>query len=212
MSNCFPMDCSLQGSSVHGILQARILEWVAILFFRGFSKPRDQMQVSCIINGFFTIWAVREALHFPFGFQKYFKGIPSLCFLRNWPIVLFLVYQAPKGLLQFSSMYKASLVAQLVKNPTAMQETWAQSLGWEDPLEKGMATHCSILGWRIPWTEEPCRLQSMGLQRVRHDWMINTLLDLNPVHFYMILVPCIYFLVSNTKSIGYIKLRTHSCC
>ena len=44
-----------------------------------------------------------------------------------------------------------------------------QSLGWEDPLEKGMATHSSILAWRIPWTEEPGRLQSMGLQRVRHD-------------------------------------------
>ena len=46
----------------------------------------------------------------------------------------------------------ASLVAQLVKNPPAMQETWAQSLGWEDPLEKGTATHSSILAWRIPWT------------------------------------------------------------
>ena len=61
----------------------------------------------------------------------------------------------------------ASLVAQVVKNPPAMQETWVQSLGWEDPLEKGIATHSSILAWRIPWTEEPGRLQSMGLQRVR---------------------------------------------
>ena len=49
----------------------------------------------------------------------------------------------------------ASLVAQLVKNPPAMQEIWVQSLGWEDPLEKGMATHSSILAWEIPWTEEP---------------------------------------------------------
>ena len=49
----------------------------------------------------------------------------------------------------------ASLVAQIVKNLPAMQETQVQSLGWEDPLEKGMATHCSILAWRIPWTEEP---------------------------------------------------------
>ena len=47
---------------------------------------------------------------------------------------------------------RASLVAQLVKNPTAMQETWAQSLGWEDPLQKGKATHSSMLAWRIPWT------------------------------------------------------------
>ena len=65
--------------------------------------------------------------------------------------------------------YWTSLVAQLVKNLPAVQETWVRSLGCEDPLEKGMATHSSILAWRIPWTEESCGLQSMGLQRVRHD-------------------------------------------
>ena len=63
----------------------------------------------------------------------------------------------------------SSLVAQMVKNPPAMQETWVQSLDWEDPPEKGMATHSSILAWRIPWTEEPGGLQSMGSQRVRRD-------------------------------------------
>ena len=63
----------------------------------------------------------------------------------------------------------ASLVAQLVKNPPAMQETWVQSLGWEDPLEKEMATHSSTLAWKIPWTEEPGRLQSMGSLGVGHD-------------------------------------------
>ena len=68
----------------------------------------------------------------------------------------------------------ASLAAQMLKNLPAMWETWVRSLGWEDPLEKGMATHCSILVWRIPWTEEPGGLQSMGLQRVRHDWAIFT--------------------------------------
>ena len=61
-----------------------------------------------------------------------------------------------------------SLMAQTVKNLTAMQETQVQSLSWEDPLEKGMATHSSILAWRIPRTEEPCGLQSVGSQRVRH--------------------------------------------
>ena len=61
------------------------------------------------------------------------------------------------------------MVAQVVKNPPAMQETRVPSLGWEDPLKKEMATHSSILAWRIPWTEEPSGLQSMGLQRVRHD-------------------------------------------
>ena len=63
----------------------------------------------------------------------------------------------------------ASLVAQMVKNPPAMWEAWVQSLGWEGPLEDGKATHSSILAWRIPWTEEPGGLQSMGLQRVRHN-------------------------------------------
>ena len=60
-------------------------------------------------------------------------------------------------------------VSSVVKNPPEMQEMWVQSLGQEDPLEKAMATHSSILAWRIPWTEKPAGLQSMGLQRVRHD-------------------------------------------
>ena len=63
----------------------------------------------------------------------------------------------------------ASLVAQRIKHLPAMQETWVESLGWEDPLVKEMATHSSILAWRIPWTEEPGGLQSTGLQRVGQD-------------------------------------------
>ena len=63
----------------------------------------------------------------------------------------------------------AFLVAQMVKNLPAMQETWVLSLGQEDPLEKGLATHSSILAWRIPWTEELGRLQSMGSQRVGYN-------------------------------------------
>ena len=62
-----------------------------------------------------------------------------------------------------------SLVAQRLKHLPAMRETWVQSLGGEDPLEKEMATHSSILAWRIPWAEEPGGLQSMGSQRVGHD-------------------------------------------
>ena len=60
-------------------------------------------------------------------------------------------------------------MAQAVKNQPAMREIWVQSLGQEDPLAKGMATHSSILVWEISWTEEPCGPQSMGLPRVRHD-------------------------------------------
>ena len=62
-----------------------------------------------------------------------------------------------------------SLVAQTVKRLSTMQETWVQSLGWEDPLEKEMAIHSSTIAWKIPQTEEPGRLQSMGSQRVGHD-------------------------------------------
>ena len=62
-----------------------------------------------------------------------------------------------------------SLVAQMVKCLRAIQETWVRSLGWEDLLEKEMATHSSTLAWKIPWTEEPGRLQSMGSQRVRQN-------------------------------------------
>ena len=57
----------------------------------------------------------------------------------------------------------------MVKNLPVMQETWVQSLGWENALEKRMPTHSSILAWKIPWTEDPGRLQTMGSQRVRHD-------------------------------------------
>ena len=70
---------------------------------------------------------------------------------------------------QQSYPIQTSLVAQTVKNPPAVWETWVQSLGWEDPLEEGMAIHPSILAWRIHITEEPGGLQSMVLQRVRHD-------------------------------------------
>ena len=61
------------------------------------------------------------------------------------------------------------MVAQTIKNLPAMQETGVQSLGWEDPLEEEIATHSSLLAWRIPWTEEPGGLQCMGSQRVRQD-------------------------------------------
>ena len=84
-------------------------------------------------------------------------------------------YEGIHSLIQqiFSSAFYehgAFLVAQTVKHLPAMQETWVWSLGQEDPLEKEMATHCSTVAWKIPWTEDPGRLQSMGSQRVRHNW------------------------------------------
>ena len=69
----------------------------------------------------------------------------------------------------YNLVHKGLPVAQTVKNLLAMQETWVRALGQEDPLEKGMDTHSSILAWRIPWTEEPGGLQSRGSQRVGHN-------------------------------------------
>ena len=116
MSNSvLPYGHSLPDSLVHGILQARILEWVSRPFSRGSSRPRDWTRISYIS---------RQVL---------------------------------------------SLVAQTVKRLSTMQETRVPSLGWEDPLEKEMAIHSSILAWKIPWREEPGRLQSMGSKRVKHD-------------------------------------------
>ena len=75
--------------------------------------------------------------------------------------------RSPGEVIDYPLQYSwASLVAELVKNPPAMQDTWVQSLGWEDPLEKGKATHSSILAWRIPWTEGPV---AYGVDIVRHD-------------------------------------------
>ena len=89
----------------------------------------------------------------------------------HWSFLLFLVsfsYISP--LIFISFLLPDSLVTQKVKHPSIMQETWFHSLGREDPLEKEMTTHFSTLAWKIPWTEEPGRLQSMGLQIVRHNW------------------------------------------
>ena len=98
-----------------------------------------------------------------------------LCFCIEGLCIVFVVFSELFCILQvFNSEYireilRASLVAQLVKNRPAMQETWVRFPGREDPLEKGQATHSSLPAWRIPWTEKPGVLQSMGSQRVRHD-------------------------------------------
>ena len=94
------------------------------------------------------------------------------------PLALFVVMLPKVHLTSYSRvlLMPKDLVDQMVKNLPSMLETWVLSLGWEDPLEKGMATQSSILAWRIPWAEEPGRLQSMGLQRVRQDWATNTTL------------------------------------
>ena len=85
---------------------------------------------------------------------------------------------------------KCFSVAQIVKNLPAMQEAWVWSLGWENPLDKGMATYSSNFSWRIPWREEPGRLQSTGLQRARQDWATNTSQLVHTHTYTNTLLPC----------------------
>ena len=94
----------------------------------------------------------------------------------------------------------ASLVAQMVKNLPTMQEPWVRSLGWDDPLEEGMATHSNILAWRIPLTEEPGRLQSMVSQRVRHDWVTKHIYMLYMhIHVSQMYITCQEMTYTNTR-------------
>ena len=134
-----PMDYSPPGSSVHGLLQARILEWVAMLPSRGSTQPRDQ---TCI---FYVSWIGR-------CIPGSSCGKESACNAGDLSLILRSGGSAGEGIGYPPQCSWASLVSQLVKNLPAMRETWVWSLGWEDPLEKGTATHSSILAWRIPWT------------------------------------------------------------
>ena len=120
-----------------------------------------------VMSNSVTPWTVTHQgpLSMEFSRQEYWSGLP---------------FPSPGDLPDpgleprfLSSYIPASLVAQTVKRLPAKWETWVRSLGWED-LEKEMATHSSTLAWKIPWMEEPGRLQSMGLQRVEHDWATFT--------------------------------------
>ena len=144
----------------------------------GPSRTRNQTPVSCIGRQILYHWVTRET--------------PKLFFLNKVLNVYKNIYSEPhRYTIQIQQLiivtftqslpYRvwAFLMAQIVKNAPAIQETWVWSLGWEDPLEEGMAAHSSILAWRIPWTEEPGGLQSMGSQRLRHDWVTSTTYRVN---------------------------------
>ena len=124
---CDPVDCSLPGSSVHGILQARILEWVAISFSRDLPDPGIKLGSPAL--------QADALLSEPLGKPKQMVYIPTIEY--------------------YLAIRWASCVAQSVEHLPTMWETWVQFLGQEIPLEQEMATHSSILDWRIPWTEEP---------------------------------------------------------
>ena len=102
----------------------------------------------------------------------------------------------------------ASLVAPMMKNVPAMQETWVWSLGQEDPLEKRMATFSRSLAWRIPWTEEPGGLQSLGSQRVRYNWTTDFLIISFPFPSLFVLF---FFFCFNSKFVINKEVKLYTC-
>jgi len=130
-------------------LWGRMMSPFVLVLLNGFLDGAcEQSEWGCWVS----IWI--SQVRYPWRRFGCIVAICCLFFFFSWPSYLVL------DELQFG----ASLVAQTVKNPPAMQETWAGSLDQEDPLEKGMATHPSTLVWRIPWTEEPGGLQTLGSQ------------------------------------------------
>ena len=103
--------------------------------------------------------------------QQYFDYIVKMRLKQNLSQIYTTLFTKTVSFLNHDQLLAASLVAQMVKNRPAMQETQVWSLDQEDLLEKGMATHSSILAWRIPWTEESGRLKFMGSQRDGHAWV-----------------------------------------
>ena len=120
------------------------------------------MQVNECVQGIFSLW---YSFHLSIYLFTYF-GHKACRVLVPQP-------EMKPGPMKWKHWVLTTVVAQLVKNLPVMQETWVRSLGREDPLEEEMATHSSTLAWRVPWTEEPGRLQSMGSQRVTHDCATN---------------------------------------
>ena len=181
-------------------------EWVACPFSRGSSRPRNQTGVSCIAGRFFTSWATREApilnlcMLYIFTVTNFIHGHPSSqypWYNSNW-FTSYSCFCLPTEESQNMSSRNMPVwdrndfelkAAQRLKRLPAMRETWVRSLHQEDPLEKEMATHSSILAWRIPWTGEPGGLQSTGSQRVRHDLATSLSLLCLKIGFFKFFLP-----------------------
>ena len=166
---CDPIDRGPPGSPVPGILQARTLEWVAISFSNAW-KGKVKVKSLSHVRLFVTPWsaAYQAPLSVGFSRQEYWSGVPivdlqcdNFCCTAKW-----LSYTHIWGFHGGSDGKKICL-----------------KCGREDPLEKGMTTYFSILAWRVPWTEESGRLP---LQRVRHEWVNNTLLLTSYILFHII--------------------------
>ena len=138
----------------------------------------NQVQVGLRTNSSESWWASRSAHGTPGLSSQDAVGLCQCHFQKKCQLWLSLRWWRSQGLSgsdwvqfkRYSGIVGASQVAQWIKNPAAMQEMQVQFLVQEDPLEEGMAAHFSILAWRIQWTEEPGRLQSIGSQTVGYDW------------------------------------------
>ena len=154
--------CTLKGGTVYSVhctlyLNIKLRYFLAAIFYWNCVKPIDQL------GGKWHLYYVEYFNSCPYMPLHLFTSSGFFfCF-----VCLFFTY---------IFVFVMSLVAHLMKNLPAVQKTSVQSLGWEDPREKWMATHFSILAWKISWTEEPGRLQSIGSQRVGHNWVTNTYL------------------------------------
>ena len=135
-------------------------------FFFFFLQICWHIECSTFTASCFRIWNRSSGIPLP----------PLALFLVMFPKAHLTSHSRMPGSRLVVTLSWASLVAQMVKHLPAMLETWVQSLGQEDLLEKEIATHSSTLAWKIPCTEKPCKLQSMGSQRVGHDWATSLLL------------------------------------
>ena len=164
-----PMDCSPPGSSIHGICQARVLEWVAIAFsdmkLHTSSQSMLEKETLYPLVAFPSGSTVKESTYSA-GDLGSIPGLErSLGERKGYPLQYSGLENSMDCIVHGVQRVRhdwttfTSLVAQTVEDLPVMQETWVQFLGWENPLEKGMDTHSSVLAWRIPWTEEPERPQ-----------------------------------------------------
>ena len=129
--------------------------WKNLIYLRKIKKQKNKSIKNVSVDGFlyYYQWLEQKEIEAMLDSQRKRHLNPQ--FINSWEVL--------------ETVKRASLVAQRLKRLPPMWETWVRSLGREDPLEKEMATHSSILAWRIPWTEEPGGLQSTGSQRVAHD-------------------------------------------